>query len=78
MEFRNDIACKMPAFADLDLKQDEDGIWAVTLNRPSNRIAIEEATIEELIEQFSKALRQGAPSFLRWPDTDNEAPATGK
>ena len=46
-----------PAFANPGLKQDEDGIRVVTLNRPSNRVALEEAAFEELIELFSKVPR---------------------
>lgn len=48
----------------LDLSQSPEGVWTVTLNRPSKRNALDEATIEELIELFSKAPRLGARAIV--------------
>ncbi len=58
------LAGQLPDFQNIDLTQDEDGIWVVTLNRPQKRNALNEATIEELIELFSKAPRLGARAIV--------------
>ncbi|MCV6591918.1 MAG: crotonase/enoyl-CoA hydratase family protein [Silicimonas sp.] len=51
-------------FKNLTVEKDEDGIWVVTLNRPEKRNALNAETIEELIELFSKAPRQGARAIV--------------
>ncbi|PIE12589.1 MAG: enoyl-CoA hydratase [Rhodobacterales bacterium] len=54
----------MSEFNTLDVKKDDDGVWTVTLNRPEKRNALNEETIEELIELFSKAPRQDARAIV--------------
>lgn len=54
----------LPTFEYLDLRQDEDGIWVVTLNRPEKRNALNADTIEELIELFDKAPRMEARAIV--------------
>jgi enoyl-CoA hydratase/carnithine racemase len=46
-------------FKNLDLKTDDDGVWVVTLNRPTKRNALDSHSIEELVEFFSTAPRAG-------------------
>ncbi|MBO9477069.1 crotonase/enoyl-CoA hydratase family protein [Shimia sp. R11_0] len=57
-----------PAFSFTNLTvtqdQEDDGIWVATLNRASKRNALDAATIEELIELFSKAPRLGAKAIV--------------
>lgn len=55
---------QLPEFSNLDLKQQENGIWVVTLNRPAKRNALNAETIEELIELFSKAPRMKAKAIV--------------
>ena len=52
------------SFANVTVTLEDEGIWVVTLNRPAKRNALDEATIEELIELFSKAPRQGARAIV--------------
>ncbi|MDA5095131.1 crotonase/enoyl-CoA hydratase family protein [Aliiroseovarius sp. KMU-50] len=54
----------LSSFSNVTVEQDGDGIWVVTLNRPSKRNALDETTIEELIELFSKAPRLGARAIV--------------
>lgn len=55
---------QLSRFANLEIECQEDGVWIVTLNRPDKRNALDEATIEELIELFAKAPRQGARAIV--------------
>ncbi|MCV6597469.1 MAG: crotonase/enoyl-CoA hydratase family protein [Mangrovicoccus sp.] len=52
------------ALENLTLDCQEDGVWVLTLNRPAKRNALDAATIEELIEVFSKAPRLGARAIV--------------
>ena len=45
------------SFENLDIQPQEDGVWIVTLNRPTKRNALDIATIEELVRFFSDAPR---------------------
>ncbi|MFT7390583.1 MAG: enoyl-CoA hydratase/carnithine racemase [Paracoccaceae bacterium] len=51
-------------FQNLDIAPQDDGVWVVTLNRPTKRNALNIATIEEMVELFSKASRAGAKSVV--------------
>jgi len=51
-------------FQNLDIKVHDDGVWAVTLNRPSKRNALDSNTIEELVEFFSTAPRAGVRAIV--------------
>jgi len=51
-------------FEKLSVKADADGVWVVTLNRPEKRNALDEATIEELVDLFATAPRTGAKSIV--------------
>ena len=55
---------ELDALADLDVSRSSEGVWTVTLNRPAKRNALGEATIEELIDVFSKAPRLGARAIV--------------
>ncbi|WP_322866119.1 crotonase/enoyl-CoA hydratase family protein [Aquicoccus sp. G2-2] len=57
-------ADELSRFVNLGIECQEDGVWIVTLNRPDKRNALDEATIEELIELFGKAPRQGARAIV--------------
>ncbi|WP_093322803.1 crotonase/enoyl-CoA hydratase family protein [Shimia haliotis] len=46
-------------FTNLALEERENGVWVVTLNRPTKRNALDIDTIEELVEFFSVAPRAG-------------------
>ncbi len=51
-------------FTNLAVVEHEDGIWVVTLNRPSKRNALDSHTIEELVEFFSHAPRAGVRAVV--------------
>jgi enoyl-CoA hydratase/carnithine racemase len=55
---------RLGPLTNIDLSQSADAVWTVTLNRPTKRNALDEATIEELIELFSKAPRLGARAIV--------------
>ena len=48
------------SYRNLDIKAHDDGVWVVTLNRPTKRNALDIDTIEELVTFFSAAPRAGA------------------
>lgn len=52
------------SFENLALEQREDGVWIVTLNRPSKRNALDIATIEELVRFFSAAPHIGVRAVV--------------
>lgn len=52
------------SFANLDIAAQEDGVWVVTLNRPSKRNALNAETVEELITFFSAAPRAGVRAVV--------------
>ncbi len=51
-------------FKNLDIMAHDDGVWVVTLNRPSKRNALDSHTIEELVEFFSAAPRAGVRAIV--------------
>lgn len=58
-------------YTNLHLSEDEEGILIVTLNRPAKRNALDEATIEELIDLFSKAPRNGVRAIVLAAEGDH-------
>ena len=58
-------------FENLDLAQDSDGVWIVTLNRPAKRNALNLETIEELVTLFSAAPRAGARAIVLAAEGDH-------
>lgn len=52
------------SFENLTLEQRDDGVWIVTLNRPSKRNALNIATIEELLRFFSAAPLAGVRAVV--------------
>jgi enoyl-CoA hydratase/carnithine racemase len=58
-------------YINLHLSEDEEGILIVTLNRPAKRNALDEATIEELIDLFSKAPRKGVRAIVLAAEGDH-------
>ena len=53
------VQIDLTRFKNLDLKAHDDGVWVVTLNRPTKRNALDSHSIEELVEFFSTAPRAG-------------------
>ncbi|MDE4303328.1 crotonase/enoyl-CoA hydratase family protein [Phaeobacter gallaeciensis] len=51
-------------FTNLAIDAQEDGVWVVTLNRPTKRNALDINTIEELVEFFSLAPRAGVKAVV--------------
>ena len=51
-------------FNNLHIVAHDDGVWVVTLNRPSKRNALDSHTIEELVEFFSAAPRAGVRAIV--------------
>lgn len=51
-------------FTNLDVQDHGDGVWVVTLNRPTKRNALDIATIEELVDFFSVAPRAGVRAVV--------------
>ncbi|MBZ9996189.1 crotonase/enoyl-CoA hydratase family protein [Mesorhizobium sp. BH1-1-4] len=51
-------------FKNLDIAVHDDGVWVVTLNRPTKRNALDSHTIEELVEFFSTAPRAGVRAIV--------------
>lgn len=58
-------------YANLKIEQEDSGLWVVSLNRPSKRNALDEATIEELIDLFSNARRWGAAAIVLAAEGDH-------
>ena len=52
------------SFQNLALEARDDGVWIVTLNRPSKRNALNIATIEELVRFFSAAPHAGVRAVV--------------
>lgn len=51
-------------YKNLAIDAQEDGVWVVTLNRPTKRNALDIDTIEELVEFFSLAPRAGVKAVV--------------
>ena len=52
------------SYRNLDIKAHDDGVWVVTLNRPTKRNALDIDTIEELVTFFSAAPRAGVRAVV--------------
>ncbi len=51
-------------FKNIAVDDQEDGVWVVTLNRPTKRNALDLQTIEELVQFFSTAPRAGVKAIV--------------
>jgi (methylthio)acryloyl-CoA hydratase len=51
-------------FRNLAIEAHDDGVWVVTLNRPTKRNALDSHSIEELVEFFSTAPRAGTRAIV--------------
>ena len=52
------------SYHNLAIEANDDGVWVVTLNRPSKRNALDIETIEELVSFFSQAPRAGVRAVV--------------
>ncbi len=55
----------------LRIEDEPDGVWIVTLARPAKRNALDAATVEQLIEVFSRARQLGAKAIVLAADGDH-------
>jgi enoyl-CoA hydratase/carnithine racemase len=51
-------------YINLDVQDHGDGVWVVTLNRPTKRNALNEATVDEMVDFFSLAPRAGVRAVV--------------
>lgn len=58
------IQIDLSRFSNLDIEVQDDGVWIVTLNRPSKRNALDLDTIEELVDFFAAAPRAGVKAVV--------------
>lgn len=58
------IQIDVTRFKNLDIVAHDDGVWVVTLNRPTKRNALDSHTIEELVEFFATAPRAGVRAIV--------------
>jgi len=58
------IQIDIPRYKNLAIKAHDDGVWGVTLNRPTKRNALDSHTIEELVDFFSAAPRAGVRAVV--------------
>lgn len=58
-------------FSNLKLEKHDDGVWVVTLNRPTKRNALNLDTIEELVTLFTNAPRAGAKAIVLAAEGDH-------
>ena len=58
------VAIDPASFTNLAIKPHDDGVWVVTLDRPTKRNALDLATIEELVRFFSDAPRAGVRAVV--------------
>lgn len=58
------IKIDISRYSNLAVQALEDGVWVVTLNRPTKRNALDSHTIEELVEFFSIAPRAGVRAVV--------------
>jgi len=58
------IQIDIPRYKNLAIKAHDDGVWLVTLNRPTKRNALDSHTIEELVDFFSAAPRAGVRAVV--------------
>lgn len=64
-------ALDLTDFVNLTITTDEDGVWVVTLNRAAKRNALDLDTIEEMVELFDKAPRNGARAIVLAAEGDH-------
>ncbi len=55
----------------LRIETEENGVWTVTLNRPTKRNALDSHTVEEMVEVFSKSGRLGAKAIVLAAEGDH-------
>ena len=58
------IQIDIARFRNLVIEAQDDGVWVVTLNRPTKRNALDSHTIEELVDFFSAAPRAGVRAVV--------------
>jgi len=58
------IQIDVSRYSNLSVEEREDGIWVVTLNRPTKRNALDIDTIDELVDFFSTAPRAGVQAVV--------------
>ena len=58
------IQIDISRYTNLALQEHDDGVWVVTLNRPSKRNALDIHTIDELVDFFSLAPRAGVRAVV--------------
>lgn len=58
------IQIDISRFKNLALEERDNGVWVVTLNRPSKRNALDSATVEEMVDFFSAAPRAGVRAIV--------------
>jgi len=58
-------------FRNLLIDRSGDGVWLVRLNRPEKRNALDAATIEQLVDLFSSAPRDGARAIVLSAEGDH-------
>ena len=63
-------------FTNLAVEAHDDGVWVVTLNRPTKRNALDIDTIEELVDFFSAAPRAGVQAVVLAGRATTSAPAS--
>ncbi|WP_210325357.1 crotonase/enoyl-CoA hydratase family protein [Mesorhizobium silamurunense] len=58
------IQIDMTRYENLAVEAHDEGVWVVTLNRPTKRNALDANTIEELVDFFSTAPRAGVRAIV--------------
>ena len=58
------IQIDIARYKNLAIEAQDDGVWVVTLNRPTKRNALDSHTIEELVDFFSAAPRAGVRAVV--------------
>jgi len=58
------IQIDISRYKNLAIEAQDDGVWVVTLNRPTKRNALDSHTIDELVDFFSVAPRAGVRAIV--------------